>query len=262
MELESRVEEQQRPGPTLVFLHGWPDDGRLWDDLSRRLEIGGRRVFFTLPSFPTSQRSDGPDFPELVARLHAALVGLGIERATFIAHDWGAVLAYLYEAAHPERVDRLITLDVGGHFRSTGPGHALFMVSYQWWLIAAFYLGKVLPWLGDAMTRQMARLARAPRPEEVRSGANYLYLWVWRSLLLPGQRPALSGYRPTRPILFLYGARKPYMFHSARWVERLEARGDGSRVVPVADAWHWLMVDQPEVVAREITRWMEQTVLD
>lgn len=262
MKLESRVEVMQKPGPTLVFLHGWPDDGRLWGDLSKRLEIGGRRVFFTLPSFPTSEIADGPDFPELVGRLHEALDGLGVARATFIAHDWGAVLGYLYEAAHPERVDRLITLDVGGHFRSTGLAHTLFMVSYQWWLIAAFYLGKLLPGLGDAMTRRMARLARAPKPEEVTSRANYPYVWTWKSMLLPGRRPGLSGYRPTRPVLFLYGQRKKYMFHSTRWEELLRGRGDSSRVVPVADAWHWLMVDQPAVVAREITRWLDETVPD
>ena len=256
MLLEHRVEERGAPGPDLVFLHGWPDGPHLWDGLSQRLTVGGRRVFFTLPAFADSAATHGADLPELVARLHASLDAIGCERVVLVAHDWGAVLGYLYEAAHPERVDRVVAFDVGGHFAPRTPRDALYVVAYQWWLIAAFFVGKLLPPLGDAMTRWMARQARAPRPDQARSRANYLYYWVWLSMLLPGRRPALSRYRPTRPVLFLYGERKLFMLHSLRWERALPERGDGSKVVPVAKAGHWLMLDKPDEVAGVVEAWL------
>ena len=32
---------------------------------------------------------------------------------------------------------------------------------------------------------------------------------------------------PKVPTLFMYGRKKPFMFHCDRWAERLAARGDG-----------------------------------
>ena len=256
MILEHRIEGVGQGGATLVLLHGWPDDGRLWQGLGTRLVAAGYRcIYVTLPAFPTSEHASGCDFPELARSLRATLVHLQVDRVTLIGHDWGAFLAYIYEAAYPDTVVRLVTLDVGGHFRPSGPRHLLFVVSYQWWLVGAWLIAKLIPRLGNAMTRACARLAGAPRPDEVEARANYLYAYMWRALLVPGARPALRRYRPAHPLLYLFGNSKRFMFHSKRWLDIVEA-ADDSQVVPVEDAKHWLMLDQPGVVGDTIQRWL------
>jgi pimeloyl-ACP methyl ester carboxylesterase len=244
-------------GPWVVLLHGWPDDARLWAPLiPPLLQAGYRCLAVTLPAFPTSALGRGADFPELVARLHATVRARTEAPVVVLGHDWGAYLAYLFERAHPEQVERMITLDVGGHFSPEGVRHALFLVGYQGWLIAAWAWGEVLPPLGDRMTRLLARLARAPRPDEVSARANYPYAYLWRALILPGHAQSLTRrYRPRRPLLYLYGRQKPFPFHSRAWLD-LVAAGEGSEVVGVDRAGHWLQLDQPEVVAGHVVRWL------
>jgi pimeloyl-ACP methyl ester carboxylesterase len=54
-------------------------------------------------------------------------------------------------------------------------------------------------------------------------------------------------------MLFLYGRKKPTMFHSDAFVERLN-RTPHSKAVGF-DAGHWLMLEQPTEVASEIRDW-------
>ena len=53
----------------------------------------------------------------------AALVALGLDRFVLVAHDFGAVLAYQFAYRFPQRVQMLVTLDVGND--PTGNGTAL-----------------------------------------------------------------------------------------------------------------------------------------
>jgi pimeloyl-ACP methyl ester carboxylesterase len=55
-------------------------------------------------------------------------------------------------------------------------------------------------------------------------------------------------------MLFLYGTRKPFMFHSPGWAASLE-RSDEHRVVGLR-AGHWVMRDRPDEFCREVDRWL------
>jgi pimeloyl-ACP methyl ester carboxylesterase len=99
----------------------------------------------------------------------------------------------------------------------------------------------------------MAHVAGAPAdPGLVHSGMNYGYYLKYRSALL--RRPQGDvPFEPAGPMLFLYGRKKPTMFHSEAFVERLN-RTPGSRAVGF-DAGHWLMLELPDEVAGEIRDW-------
>ena len=61
-------------GPTLVFIHGWPDDASLWRQQLAALAPDFRCVLLTLPNFGrTPEKAGGFDFPELVARMAATI---------------------------------------------------------------------------------------------------------------------------------------------------------------------------------------------
>lgn len=238
-------------GTPLVFLHGWPDDPTLWDGLASRFESDHCCIRVQLPAFPGSDAERGADFPVLADQLEAQLASLlGDTRAVFAGHDWGAILTYLFAQRHPGRIERLVTLDVGGQIQPSVAEWPIF-VGYQGWLIAAEAAGRFAPRLGDRMARWMAHRARAPHPERVTARMGYPYRYAWRAILIPGHRDSLARrFRPSHPLLFIYGTRKPFPFHSRSWIETLEADPD-CEVVGV-DATHWVMLDREDEVAEAI----------
>ena len=56
-------------------------------------------------------------------------------------------------------------------------------------------------------------------------------------------------------MLFVYGERKPFMFHSQPWLDSL-ATQPGCRVVAMPEG-HWMMVRGAETLNRAILEWLE-----
>ena len=244
----------------LVFVHGWPDDQSLWEKEFYRFAKTHCCVRITLPNCGDQlDRHWGVDFPELIELMSQTIAQTlpDHQRIIMVGHDWGAYLAYLFERTYPERIEKMVTMDVGGHFKPSSLGHALMMVSYQWWLVAAWFIGKILPFMGNGMTRALSRYARAPRGADVHSRMNYFYFYMWRAITLSKKyRSSLvKNYHPGCPILYFYGKSKPCNFHSLKW-ERMLANSPGSKVVAVPKAGHWLMLDQHAFVAAEMERWL------
>lgn len=252
------VVEGKPDGPTLVFVHGWPDDASLWRKQVAALGNEYRCVLVTLPHFGTAPgKPGGHDFPELIDRLAETLRAVSpADPVGLVTHDWGAYLGYLLEQKHPELIGRMAALDVGGHAAPENVKTTLMILGYQWALVACWLVGGLIPPLGTAMTRGVARVIRVPARQRatVRSRANYPYFYLWRGLLLPRYRDRLlRRYRPRCPVLFLYGERKPLMFHSQRWLEIVAESGGRSR--GVAGAGHWFMETHPGTVNEELAAW-------
>jgi pimeloyl-ACP methyl ester carboxylesterase len=248
-------------GPTVVFVHGWPDDASLW---RRQVDVLGayyRCVLLTLPNFgEKSEKAGGYDFPELVARIATTIQKVQPSgRVKLVTHDWGAYLGYLLEQSRPELVERMAALDIGGHLHPVAWKNRLMVMGYQWPLILSWWAGGVLPSLGRAMTRAVGKKVRVPKRqlEQIHSRYNYLYFYLWRAMVLPWHRKKLlTRYRPRCPVLFLFGERKPLMFHSEKWLEVVAASGGRAR--GVEGAGHWLMESHAETVNRELLDWFSQ----
>src|SRR6476469_8949048 len=78
-------------GEPVVFLHGFPSSGHLWNDVIPLLPPGHRLVVVDLLGYG---RSDPPNGRSLSLRAHAErVVGLldvlGIDRACVVGHDLG-----------------------------------------------------------------------------------------------------------------------------------------------------------------------------
>lgn len=248
----------QAEGRTLVFIHGWPDDASLWRKQTAVLAKDFRCVLVTLPNFGTAPgRSGGYDFPELVELLAETLRTVSPGNPVgLITHDWGAYLGYLLEQKHPELVDRMAALDVGGHVEPENLKSSLMILGYQWALIFCWLVGGLVPPLGNASTRLVGKVIRVPVRQRatVRSRSNYLYYHLWRGLILPSYRKQLlRRYRPACPILYLYGERKPLMFHSQKWLDIVNRSGGRTR--GLASAGHWLMETHPDPVNAELLAW-------
>ena len=242
---------------TIVMVHGWPDTHRLWDRQVAALKPRYRCVRFTLPGFDDPRSRHVYSLDEL-SDLLRRIVELASPEGpvTLLLHDWGCVFGYEFCMRHPRLVARVIGVDVGDPVsleRSARPHEKLMALTYQMLLALAWKIGGHA---GDRLTRALARALRCPTPPaEISSRMNWPYPGFWFGA--GNYRTTLQAFRPACPTLFIYGRRKPLMFHARDWAETL-AQGDGNQVERF-DASHWLMLEQPERFNQVVGDWLLRT---
>jgi pimeloyl-ACP methyl ester carboxylesterase len=248
-------------GPqTVLMLHGWPDTHRLWDSTVQTLAPQFQCVRLSLPGFDLEK----PARPTSLADMNALLLAVVDSVSpgapvTLLMHDWGCMFGYEFAARHPERVARIVAVDIGDHnstsFQQSLSSRAKWQIlSYQIWLALAWYLGQsVNAALGNRMTRWMARALRyRANPQAMGWQMNYPYAMQWFGLA--GGFKQAAPIAPHCPTLYIYGARKPFMFHSPAWLAELAAR-PGNSVQPF-NTGHWVMVDQTVAFNTCVQQWL------
>ena len=241
-------------GPaTLVMVHGWPDTAALWIPQVAHFRSRFRCVRFTLPGFDVHGPRRALTLQAMVDHLAAIVDAVSPdEPVTLMLHDWGAVYGYQVAMQHPQRVARIVGIDVGetasGEFLRSLPWQAKAgVLAYQGWLALAYRLPQAL---GDRMTRWMARQLRAPGdPATIGATMNHSYVMQFTGGFKGSRRVS-----PACPMLFVYGTRKPFLFHAPAWAERIAATPGGA--VHGLKAGHWVTVNQPEAFHRLVDAWL------
>ena len=100
-------------GEPVVFIHGFPTSGHLWNDVIPLMPQGHRLVVLDLLGYG---RSDPPSDRPLTLRAHAERVvalmdALGIQQACVVGHDLGGGVAQAMAVHAPARVTRLALID-------------------------------------------------------------------------------------------------------------------------------------------------------
>jgi pimeloyl-ACP methyl ester carboxylesterase len=241
---------------TILMLHGWPDTRAMWQPQVAAFAPHYRCVRFTWPGFDTGAPHLLHSLDSLIALCEQVVLEVSPGKpVTLLVHDWGCVFGYQFAQRHPDLVARVIGIDIGdggskAHLDEIGLRGKLGIVSYQLWLAAAWRIGGGI---GDAMTRSFARRAHVPAaPEALTAQKNYPYYAVWT-----GKYPRSKAFRPLCPMLYLYGTRKPFMFHSTAWAAELNTK-PGSKAVAL-DTDHWPMLRQPESFNRLVLEWLGST---
>lgn len=240
----------------ILFIHGWPDTYRLWDRQVEALRAGYRCIRFTLPGFdPVHPRRVYPldELIELIRRIvEQAAAG---QKVTLLLHDWGCFFGYQFALRHPQLVARVIGVDVGDagsrrHLQELSVAAKAMIAAYQLWLALAWRVGG-RP--GDWMTRAMARAAGA-RGDLAQIGARMTYpyyaQWIGR------EYRRTQRFTPFCPMLFIYGTRKPFMFHSQAWAT--EVAGLPRCRVLAFDAGHWLMRTRSAQFNEAVRAWLDE----
>lgn len=244
----------------LLLLHGWPDSHQLWDTTVAGLQDRYQCVRFSLPGFDI----DKPPRPQSLAET-TELIAKIVDRVspgkavTLVMHDWGCIFGYEYAAQYPEKVVRMVAVDIGDHnsgafLRSLPAKSKLQIVGYQLPLALAWTLGRfVNASLATGLTRRLARVLRCPTPvEQVCWQKNYVYAMAWFGLR--GGFGRAIKVQPTCPLLYIYAKRKPFMFHSSEWLARLDAT-PGSKTQGFATG-HWVMLEQPQAFVDCLRSWL------
>lgn len=97
----------------VVCVHGVTQHGGIFEQLGRHLGTDRRVVAVDLRGHGDSGREPPWNLDTHVDDLLETVDALGIERATWIAHSFGGLVAATLAARAPERVERLALLDPG-----------------------------------------------------------------------------------------------------------------------------------------------------
>jgi lipase len=112
-----------RQAEPVVCLHGATQHAGVFEDLGKQLAAAGRFVVAPdLRGHGESGREPPWDTETHVDDVLATLDDLGIERAAWVGHSYGGVVAATAAARAPDRVERLALLDPG---LEVPPEHAL-----------------------------------------------------------------------------------------------------------------------------------------
>src|SRR5437016_7939835 len=99
-------------GDPIVFLHGNPTSSYLWRNVIPHVRSVGRCI---APDLIGMGRSDKPDigyrFVDHARYIDGFLEALGLDRITFVVHDWGSALGFDWAMRHESRVRGLAFME-------------------------------------------------------------------------------------------------------------------------------------------------------
>ena len=116
VELEVFEAGAHNRGRPIVLCHGWPEHAYSWrHQIPALVEAGYHVIAPNQRGYGKSSRPDTvTDYD--IAQLSGDLVGLldhfGYDEATFVGHDWGAMVVWGLSLLHPDRVTRIINLSL------------------------------------------------------------------------------------------------------------------------------------------------------
>jgi len=91
-------------GPTIVLLHGFPDDGKIWRGLAPMLSD---RFQVIVPDFPGSGKSPykaGVSLTDIASGVEEIIVAEGLDRVVLAGHSMGGYTAMAFAALYPHRL--------------------------------------------------------------------------------------------------------------------------------------------------------------
>jgi pimeloyl-ACP methyl ester carboxylesterase len=163
-------------GEPLVLLHGWPQHWWCWRLLIPPLARSYRVIAPDLRGFGWSDAPPG-DYAKatFAADVRALLDVEGLDRVRVIGHDWGGWAAMLLALESPERISRLLALDISPPWPQRPRPRQLalpLLASYQ--ALLASPLGPPLLMRSPSVVQMLIRAASAhPRAWSVRELAIY-----------------------------------------------------------------------------------------
>lgn len=100
-------------GPTVVLLHGWPQNWYAWRHVIAGLAPDHRVIAPDLRGFGWSEAPAGRySKMGLAADVERLLDALEVETCMMVGHDWGGLVAWMAAIRAPARIDRLVSLSI------------------------------------------------------------------------------------------------------------------------------------------------------
>lgn len=254
-------------GPPLLCLHGWPQHWWVWRKLIPDLAESYRVICPDMRGFGWSDAPPGAYAKEeLASDLLALLDALDVERANVIAHDWGGFVGFLAALRAPERIERLVAMNIVHPWFKAPPvtPKAAANASYQFVLSTPGLGAQVLRHTGLVKTilqkgahrdyrrsvEELETFADTFKDPDKANATSALYRTFLTKELRAIDRGAYAERRLTVPTLLLTGEADPVVTP-----ERLggyQDHADAMSTVVVPGAGHFTPEERPAAVLQHV----------
>lgn len=102
-------------GPLCVLIHGFPDFWYTWREQMPELAKHFQVVAIDQRGYNLSDKPEGVEnyrIEKLVADLDAVVDHFQAKKAIIVGHDWGGMVAWSYAMQHPDKMERLVILNL------------------------------------------------------------------------------------------------------------------------------------------------------
>jgi pimeloyl-ACP methyl ester carboxylesterase len=190
-------------GEVVVLQHGWPQHWWIWRDLIGPVSDRFRVIAPDLRGHGWSEKPATNYRKDALMRDILGLLDvLGIERVSWVGHDWGAYTGMLAALRHPERIERFVALSIPHPWQQSRS--ALDIASSAWYqvVLSAPVLGKLAIRRGfPRLVLQGAREKGSYSDEELETYMSVIRepeaveasMRMYRHFLLHELVPAVSG---------------------------------------------------------------------
>jgi len=268
---QHRIHVREYPGeePTIVLMHGFPDNLHLYDRLSTYLSPPRRVIAFDFLGWGASDKPPGYPYTATnqVGDLDAVITQIRLQQVVLVAHDASGPPAIDWALAQPERVAGLVLLNTYYCAMPTlRPPEAIFLFStpgirnvarpvsrmFDHWFFRRMYQWQVGRFFRDAEVRntflpllyQQFDATPSARPAFFRLNEDLLPTIRSRTKMLP----KLKEFK--RPVRIVFGDADPYLNEGV--ARRLSEIFPESELFLVPGARHFVQMDEPEQVAQLI----------
>jgi epoxide hydrolase 4 len=265
-------------GPThgmpVVLLHGFPENWRCWiRQLPDLVDAGFRLIVPDQRGYNLSDKPKGIrkyHIDELVKDVLGLIDTLGYERVNVAGHDWGAAVAWTLAHRHPQRLGRLVILNVPHPFvmRRFLFGDAE-QIRRSWYLF--FFQLPWLPeigmraddWRGAIRTLRGSGQVHTFTNEDIQKykeawsqpGAITSMINWYRALRYQNHLP--KEMRIHIPTLLMWGMKDFALTH--RMARPSIDQCDDGTLILFPDATHWVQRDAAAEVNRHLIAFLSET---
>jgi len=276
-----RGSEASPTTPVLIMIAGFPDSNGTWDTLAPLFEE--QKYHVVTMAYPGIDPADVPrlererrwgyDLDAVVAALLQLIQEyreMGCTTVFLLGHDWGSFPVLRVAHDYPTAITAVVSEDIGivAPIYSLRLKSILVILGYQWLFVTIFIVTRLLPvgmgnwfcqtalWLypwrliGPVAlpTTSASAFGRPPwtlhYPYQM-----HPYFHLYKNIITKGQ---VNPVRFTKvPLLYIYGRQKRVMFHTPKYLQRLE-QAHNCRHICYEDAGHWIHTTHPERMARDM----------
>jgi NAD(P)-dependent dehydrogenase (short-subunit alcohol dehydrogenase family)/pimeloyl-ACP methyl ester carboxylesterase len=278
--------EIDRRRPTILAIHGYPDNHQVWDGVAETLSqrYHGKYNFVAYDVRGAGESSapagrSGYRLPQLISDIGAVIDSLGVDEVHLLGHDWGSIQGWaaITDTSVTGRIASFTSISgphlnyVGKFLRSPRTPRAVVDIAKQ--LLASSYIwfflcpgapevairSRVVVKILEAVERIGRSSILSQRGAAPRSTHDYLNgLNLYRANM-PGPTLAPWAQLPQTsvPVQVLV-PRKDYLVSPAlqRFTGSIPA---GSRVIPI-EGGHWVVNSRPDVIARLTSQWVDRVI--
>lgn len=246
-------------GPPVVLVHGWPQNWWVWREIIPSLAERHRVIAPDLRGHGwTEARKGGYAKEQLTSDLLALLAALGLDRVTWVGHDWGGWTGLLAALRAPQRFERMLMVCIPHPWTPPSLRRLAVLLSYQGPISLPF----VGPRVAEPMLRRVLQTGRGrdrlPAADVERFAdhvAPKVTVAMYRTFVTREMLPIARG-RYAKAVLqvpttLLVGARDPV----TRGMPAGSVRGQPQLHVEVLDGvGHWVPEQRPQAVIDWVLR--------